>query len=197
MGGLSDFLGNCLSVVSKRILFLMVFSWLFFGSVLVGASLVQFRYGVPSVLPMGYGLFVPEKADWYIVLLEIFFWNLVVNGFVLLSLSGLLFFGLPILFLLWRALILGTLLAGLSSPLFFVTTVTLVFQGEAYVLACVEGASLGLSWLKPTWVYKGEDLSRFESLKKTLSDGVRIYVFVALFLFFAAVLETLAVVLMF
>lgn len=189
-----NFLQNGLTVVSKRILLFVVLNWLFFGVMLVGAFLGQFGYGGFSVLPIGDDFLVAGKSEWSIMLLGIFFWNLVVSGFVLLTLSGLLFFVLPIVFLLLRAFLWGALFAGLPTPLFLAAFPTLVLEGEGYVLASVAGVNLGLSWLKPEWADKGEGLSRLGVLRKALKDCLRIYVLVAVLLFAAALVETLTIV---
>ena len=72
---------------------------------------------------------------------------------------------------------------------------TLALEGEGYVLAALAGVNLGLAWLKPKWAYRGEDLSRSEAVNKALKECARIYVFVAVFLFVAAVVETITLIL--
>jgi hypothetical protein len=83
--------------------------------------------------------------------------NLILSGFVFLTLSGLIFFALSPILLSFRALLLGVLLNGLSTSSFIVALPTIVLEGEGYVFAALGGVILGLSWLRPKWVYNGEE----------------------------------------
>jgi uncharacterized membrane protein SpoIIM required for sporulation len=69
-------------------------------------------------------------------------------------------------------------------------------EGEAYVLAALAGVNLGMSWLKPSWVYKKEQngFSRSEALRKAFMDCGYVYVFVVVLLLAAAIVETLTLV---
>jgi len=177
--------------VEKRWLF-VVLNWLFFGIIFVGVLLGEAGlFGFPLV-PFTDNFFAIGEGGWVFTLSYVFIFNLVVSGFVLVTLSGILFFGLPVGFLLFRGFLWGVLLAGLPTPLFLVALPIVVLEGEGYVLACVAGVNLGLSWLSPRRAY-GEGLSREESFKRALKDCVRIYVLVVVFLFVAAVVETLTV----
>jgi hypothetical protein len=125
----------------------------------------------------------------FLLALGIFLFNLVVSGFLLTTLSGLVFFGLPLLVLVWRALLWGVMIAQLPSPQFFVALPTLILEGEAYVIAAVAGALLGLSWLKPAWVNRGEKLTRRLALQAAWIECAKLYFWVVLLLIVGAVIE--------
>jgi len=197
MGVMWSFFRNCLNVVSQRILLLMVLNWLFFGVMFVGALLGQ--YGFMSSfgwLPVKDEVFQQglEVSPWLV--LDIFFFNLVLSGFVLVTLSGLVFFVLSLVFLSVRAFLWGVLLNGLSTSMFLAAFPTLILEGECYVLAALAGVNLGLSWFRPKWAYGGGELSRRESVKMALKDCLRVYVLVAIFLFVAAVVESVTLILL-
>jgi len=192
---MSNFWRSLFSVVWRRVWFLIVLNWLFFGFIVVGGLLVQ--AGVVEVYAWPFGeVFPVEAADPLFLVGFIFVFNLVLSGFVLVTLTGFAFFGLSLFFLCLRAFLWGTLLSGLSTPLFLVALPTLILEGEGYVLAALAGVVLGISWLKPNWVFReaDEDLSRSEAVKRTLKECARIYVLAALILLIAAVVETATVV---
>lgn len=183
------FLKTSVSILSRRGLLFMVLNWLFFSSIVVGSFLGQFfRVGV--FWPVSEDVFRVEVGNMAIMILNIFLFNLVLSGFVLITLSGLLFFVLPVVFLCLRGFLWGLILGGLSTSGFLLALPTLILEGEGYVLAALAGVGLGLSWLNPEWLWKGEELSRSESVKRALEDCARIYVLVAVVLFVAAVVET-------
>ena len=74
--------------------------------------------------------------------------------------------------------------------LFLTVLPTFVLEGEAYVFAALAGSLAGSSWIRPAYVYREEALSRVVALKKSLEECLRVYVFVAMLLFMAAVVET-------
>lgn len=191
---LQNFLRLFVSVVSRRFLLFVVLNWLFFGGMFVGALFGRVEYGRLSRWPLSESAFRGETVGLSLLIVGIFLFNLIVSGFFLVTLSGLLFFALPIGFLLFRGVVWGALLTGLPTPLFLAAFPTLLLEGEGYVLGGVAGVNLGLSWLKPEWVYEGGGLSRLESVKKALRDCLRVYVLVALVLFMAAVVEVLTVI---
>lgn len=185
-----SFVKGSVSVVFRRGLFLVVLNWLFFGLVVVGSLLAQGGYFGGFEWPVGEEISQLEVDNPAVMITTIFLSNLVLSGFVLVTLSGFAFFVLPVLILSVRGLLWGVLLNGLPAPWFLLAFPTLILEGEGYVFAGVAGVNLGLSWLKPKWAYKGQDLSRLESVMRALKDCVRIYVLVAVFLFMAAVVET-------
>jgi len=188
-----DFLRSVFSVFSRRGWVLIILNWLFFSLILVGALLGQ--AGVVHVYTWPFGDIFPVEADSALLIVGlIFLFNLVLSGFLLVTLTGLGFFGLPLFFLSFRAFLLGMFLNGLSKPVLLVVLPTLILEGEGYVLAALAGVNLGLSWLKPKWAYRGEDLSRVEAVKMALKEAGRIYIFVTVLLFVAAVVETITLV---
>lgn len=190
---MSVFLRSCFSVVWRG-WFLAVLNWLFFGFILVGSLLGQVGVVEAPAWPFG-EVFPVEVSNALLMVGVIFVFNLFLSGFVLVTLTGFVFFGSSLFFLCFRALLWGVLLGGLSTSMFLAALPTLALEGEGYVLAALAGVNLGLSWLKPEWVYRGEALSRSEAVEKALKDCVRIYVFVAVFLVAAAVVETITLIL--
>jgi len=185
-----DFFRSLFLVVSRRSWVLMFLNWLFFGFIVVGALLGQAGVvQVYTLLPFS-EVFPIEVGSALLMVGFIFVFNLVLSGFLFLTLSGLAFFVLPLGLLSLRGLLWGVLFGGVSTPVFLVALPTLILEGEGYVLAALAGVYLGLSWLKPKWAYRGEDLSRLEGVKRALKDGARVYVFVVLLLLVAAVVET-------
>ncbi len=89
----------------------------------------------------------------------------------------------------------GILLYVLPTSVFTLALPTIVLEGEAYVFAAVAGTLLGASWTKALRVYKVEGLSRIDVLKMTLNECSRIYVFIAILLFAAALAETIVIIL--
>lgn len=190
IGLMEDFVRACVSAISRRGFLLVVLNWLFFGVIVVGAFLAQGGYVRVFEWPLGEEISHEEMGNVPFMVVSIFLFNLAVSGFVLVTLSGLAFFVLPVVFLLVRAALWGVLLNRLPPPWFLAAFPTLILEGEGYVLAGVAGVGLGLSWLKPEWAYGREELSRLDSVRRALKDCARIYVLVAMFLFVAAVVET-------
>jgi len=189
------FLRSGFSVVSRWGWVLVGLNWLFFGLIVVGSLLVE--AGVFGVSVWPFGEVAPVEISNPVLLFGfIFVFNLALSGFALMTLTGVLFFGLSIFFLGFRGFLWGTLAAGLSTPMFLAALPTLILEGEAYVLAALAGVNLGLSWFQPKWVYKEEKdgLSRSEALRRALRESAYVYVFVVALLFAAAILETMTLV---
>jgi len=175
---------------------LAILNWLFFGFIVVGGLLVQ--AGAVEVYAWPFGeVFSVGVTNAFLLFGVIFLFNLVLSGFVLVTLSGLAFFGLPLFFLSFRAFLWGMLLNGLSTPMFLAALPTLMLEGEGYVLAALAGVNLGLAWLKPKWAYGEAELSRLDAIKRALKDCARVYVLVAAFLLVAAVVETITLIFMY
>ena len=159
----------------------LFFGSLFFAALLTGRQYVlQYTGSVDRSLTEANGLLT--------VFVSIFLFNFVVSCFLVLTATGLLFFALPIGLLIVRAALWGLMLNRLSTPAFLVTFLTLLFEGEGYVVAGVAGVDLGLAWLKPTWIGEGM-VSRREVLKQALKECVYLYVLVVPLLLAAAVIE--------
>ncbi len=131
--------------------------------------------------------------DWPLMILSIFLFNVVLSGFVFVTLPGLVFFPLSVVALVVRAVLWGVLLIQVPTSVLWFALPTLVLEGEGYVLAAFGGVSLGVSWLRPQWMFEGENMSRSESLKRSLMEVARIYVLVAVLLLVAAVVETVTI----
>ena len=193
-----EFLRICFSAASRRKRLLVVFNLLFFGCVFFVASLVQF-FILP---PLSYPVWSPDVPEVFLgsgliaMVLGIFVFNLVVSAFVVVTLPGIAFFPLSIGFLLFRAALWGLLICGLPTWLFLAALPTLMLEGEAYVLAAVAGTVAGVSWIKPNVLhYKEEALGRSEVFRRALNECLRLYLFVAVLLLVAAIVETATIVL--
>jgi hypothetical protein len=130
------------------------------------------------------------------VFLFIFLFSLFVSGLLLTTLTGLVFFILPVVILVLRATLWGAILNQLPTPLFLASLPTLVLEGEGYVVASVAGIGLGLAWLKPGWMYEGEGFSRLEAFKAALREALYLYVWVGMFLLVSALVEAMTIALM-
>jgi hypothetical protein len=190
---LLEFFRACFSDVSRRRWFVVVFSWLFFGFLIIGAVLASLGLGKLFFWPLSEPSSL-EIGNAFVMFLWIFLFNLTLSGFLLLTASGVAFFGLPIFFLLLRAFLWGVFLAGLSMPLFLFVFPTVILEGLGYVLAGVAGLGLGLSWFKPKWMFKEESLSRWDAFKRAVRECAYIYVFVVVLLLAAAIVETATLV---
>ncbi len=111
------FLRSGFSVFSRLGWVLVGLNWLFFGLIVVASLLVE--AGVVGVFTWPFGEAAPlEVTDPLLLFVVIFVFNLALSGFVLMTLTGLLFLGLPLFFLGLRGFLWGTLAAGLSTPMF-------------------------------------------------------------------------------
>jgi hypothetical protein len=171
----------------------MVFNLIYFSSICVAALVAGFIFP-PPLYESGtsvFGTFV--LGDPVVTVFWIFVFNLFLSAFVVVTLSGLAFFPLSAVALLVRAVLWGLLIYPLPAWAFLAALPTLVFEGEAYVFAGVAGTTLGMSWIKPNWVFRVEgELSRWDSLKKAYGEFKHVYFVVVLLLFVAAIVETLA-----
>lgn len=185
-----NFLKSCFAVLSKRGLVFAVMNAFYFCSIFVAALFVQFRFPPPYE---GTPVEVPEflvGVDWPIMVVGICLFNLALSSFLVVTLPGLVFFPFSAAALLYRGFLWGVLLSQLPTSWFLATLPTVVLEGEGYVMASIAGVTLGLSWLKPDWMFKGEGLCRVEALRKALRECVRIYTVVAMVLLAAAIVET-------
>jgi hypothetical protein len=129
-----------------------------------------------------------------LTVLAIFLFNIVVSAFVVVSLPGFVGFPLSTVFLLYRAVLWGLLLHSQPTWVLLVALPTLVLEGEAYVLAAGAGTVVGVSWVKPRWVFD-EELGRIKAFKKAFAECLKLYVFIVSLLFIAAIIETVTIIL--
>ena len=189
-----NFLESCVNVLSRRRTVFVVLNTLFFDCIFLGVLLSQFLcvpllYTGESVGILTWFL----GLDWPWMILAIFLFNLVFSGLVVLTLPGLVFFPLSAVFLAMRGALWGIMLNQPSIVPFPLLLPTFVLEGEGYVLASVVGTVLGLSWLKPHWIYNDEGLSRLNALKTSLREALRPLFLSAILLFLAAVVETFTI----
>jgi len=181
---------SCAEVISRKGRLFAVMNILYFSSIFIAVLLAHFLFQ-PALYEVGV-VEVPEVlvgVDWPLMIVGIFLFNLVLSGFLVVTLPGLVFFPLSAAALVYRAFLWGLLLCQLPTPLFLAVLPTLMLEGEAYVFAAVAGVVLGLSWLRPGWAYEA-GLSRSEALKRALREGGRLYIVVAIVLLVAAIIET-------
>jgi uncharacterized membrane protein SpoIIM required for sporulation len=112
---------------------------------------------------------------------------------MVVTLPGIAFFALSPLLLFVKGTLLGSSLANMPSWRVLVILPTLILEGEAYVLAGVAGVNLGLSWLRPWWLYEG-DIPRKEAFLKAWDECGHIYSWVTMILFLAAVMEVATII---
>lgn len=170
------------------------FNALFFGGVFV--TLLLAGTFLPPPLYTGWNPDLPElfmSGGWLFLMLGIFIFNLALSSFVFVTLPGIVFFPLSPGFLLYRALLLGLFLYAQPVWLFVISLPVILFEGEAYVLAAVAGTVFGASWVHPNWTYPGEKWTRVEVLKKATKEFAGMYILISIFLFIAAVTETIIV----
>jgi hypothetical protein len=168
-----------------------IFNVIYFCSIFVVVLIAQVLFPPPLYLDESLASsLAPFGDNWFIMFVGIFIFNVFLSAFVMVTLPGIVFFPLSAAFLVFRAVLWGLLLYPLPSWLFLAVLPTLVLEGEAYVIAAVTGTVTGLSWVKSSWVFRDEKLSRWEALKTALKEGVHLYKGVALLLLIAAIVET-------
>jgi hypothetical protein len=179
-------------VVSARGKLLAAMNAAFFVCVLI---VVLVSESVLQPLPSeGFRPSFPEiiDADLPLMFLVIFLYNLAVSAIVVVSVPGFLFFPLSTGFLLYRAAIWGLLLHYQPNWVLLLALPTLVFEGEGYVFAAAGGSVVGISWLRPKWIFTNDmNSSRVAALRKALKEYLAILFFVTVFLLVAAAIETL------
>lgn len=107
---------------------------------------------------------------------------------------GFAFFPLSSAFLAYRALIWGFLLSRQPTWLLLIAMPTVILEGLGYCFAASAGTIVGLSWIKPKWVYGAETLNRIEAFKRALKECLTNYFFVTIFLFLAAIIELITLI---
>ena len=178
------------AVLSSRGKLLALMNSIFFVSVFVVASAVELLF--PPPLSSGWEPRFPEiffSNNFVVLFLVIFLSNLVLSSFVFVSLPGFAFFPLSSAVLFYRAFLWGLLLSFQPTWLFLIAVPVIVLEGEAYCLAATAGAIVGISWLRPKWLYREEILTRGNAFRRAMKECLKMYVFVAVFLLIAALIE--------
>jgi hypothetical protein len=155
---------------------------------------------VPVLYPsenLGVPDFLLGTGSLLIMVVGIFVWNLVLSGFVVVTLPGVALFPLSVAALAFRAVLWGFIVSWLPSWLVLAALPTIVLEGEAYVIAAVAGIIIGASWIKPSWAFGREkQISRWEAFRLALGEGLRLYFWVLVLLFVAAIVETATILLL-
>ncbi|MCK4633926.1 stage II sporulation protein M [Candidatus Bathyarchaeota archaeon] len=173
--------------LSKRSSLFTLMNIVYFGSLFVVALMTGQQNRLINEWVVGESS--GEVNNVVIMFVDIFLFNLVVSGFLLLTVTGLFLFPLPVGILVFRASLWGSLLSQLPTPVFLATFPTFLLEGEAYVIAGVVGINLGLSWLKPNWVSKNGSSKR-DALGQAVRECGYLYALVTTLLLAAAVVET-------
>jgi hypothetical protein len=192
---LPAFLGSVIDVLSKRAKLVAIFNAAYFCSIFIVVLIAQFVLPPPVYLdePLVKSLDIFGN-DWFTIFVGIFVLNLLLSAFVVVTLPGILFFPLSAGFLVFRAVLWGLLLYPLPDLFFLAVLPTVIVEGEAYVVAAIVGAVVGLSWIKPSQMFEEEKLSRWKALKRALTEGLHLYKAVVLLLFAAAIIETVTII---
>jgi hypothetical protein len=186
-----------LDVLSVRGKLLALMNLAFFGCVFGVVLALEFLLPPTLYSDTQQSLFdVPFAGNFVLMLLSIFFSNLILSSLIVVTLPGFVFFPLSTVFLVYRAVIWGLLLHYERTWFFLVALPTIVLESQAYALASVAGTVVGASWLMPKRVYRQEVFTRVEAFQKALRECLAIYVFVVIFLFVAAVVETVTLTMM-
>ena len=179
------------SVFAERMMVFVALNWLFFCFIVLGAFLADTGFVKVVEVPFERKpLDVEGSLDYFSMFLFTFVFNLFLSGFLLLTVTGAIFFPLSFGFLLFRGFLWGVLLYNLDVSAFLAVLPTIVLEGEAYVFAALAGFLLGLSWLKPKWVYGDEQLSRGDSFRRAVGECKELYLMVIILLLVAAAVET-------
>lgn len=120
-------------------------------------------------------------------ILYTFAFNLLFGAFLSTTVSGVIFF-LPYLIAVWRGFIIGVLISdfSLTSGMAAMFYGTFILEFGAYSLSSAVGFDIGLSLLIPE--RKATD-SRKKAFIEALREGRRLYLFIAVILFAAAIWE--------
>ncbi len=171
-----------------RMRLLVVMSSIFFSCVFF--SVLMSEWLSPYPLLYFSSLFQTDSfgRNFPLLVFSIFFINMVWSSFVFVTLPGFAFFPLSSAFLAYRACIWGFLLFHQPTWLLLIAVPTIVLEGLGYCFAAVAGTVVGVSWIKPEWVYGAENC-RVKAFKRALKECLAVYLYVAIFLFFSAVVE--------
>ena len=101
-----------MSVISSNYLFFVLLNWLFFGSVIIGTFWTEMS---PS---LAHPPLVERSGNLLLMVVEIFVSNLGLSAFIMLTLSGFVFFLLSPILLLIRAWLWGLCLLEFQRPIF-------------------------------------------------------------------------------
>jgi hypothetical protein len=182
-----EFLRFChFNLLRRRKIFVML-NMLFFDSLFLGVLMGQFLYFPSFNVDLSW-LYV---LDWHLMMLTIFAWNFILGGIISLVLPGFAFFPFSAALLIERGFSWGVMLSRnpIVSPF---SVLVFALEGEGYVLAAMAGTLLGLSWLRPNWIYK-DGLSRLDALKTASKEALRFLLISAITLLLGAIVETLAI----
>ena len=183
-------LSPLISVLSSRGKFLAFMNLCFFGTALVTALVSSFLLPPQLYEPSNPQFPVePASIDFPVLLVVIFLFNLIVSSFLVVTLPGFVLFPLSVAFLVYRGFVWGVLIFASPAWIFLIALPTLILEGEGYAFAATAGALVGISWIKPKWIYQVEGESRTEFMKRALRESALLYVFVIALLFVAAVVE--------
>jgi len=172
----------------KRLWLLVFMSSIFFSGVFLFVLVSEWL----SPYPVYFSSPFPTDSisgNLLLLIFSIFFNNMVLSAFTFVTLPGFAFFLLPSAVLVYRACVWGFSLSRLPTWLLLMAMPTIVLEGLGYCFAASAGTIVGFSWIKPKWIYDTQTPNRIEAVKKALKECLTNYFFVAIFLFLAAIIE--------
>jgi hypothetical protein len=181
-------------MILARSKILAIMNMVFFVGVFVTAVAAEFLLTPP--LYEGFDQLFPSvvQSSFPVMVSFIFLFNLSLSAFLVVTLPGFVVFPLSVVFLGFRAFLWGLLVFQLPTWALLIALPTILLEGEGYVFAAVAGMVVGTSWLKPQWLFGGENMGRIDSLKRALRECFLLYVVVIVLLLVAAIVETATIV---
>lgn len=177
-----------LTFISNKYLIFVSLNWLFFCVILI-ATIAQDE---TWIFRQSTQIFPIDVRDPIITTMGIFLTNLIFCAFAL-TLSGMLFFLLPLAVLTVKAWIWGTILNAVPTSKLLAAFPTIILEGEGYILAALAGVYLGSAILKPGQTPEGEKLSRLEAVKLALKECIGVYSLVFIILLISAIVEMITI----
>jgi hypothetical protein len=187
----------------KHSRYLLIVAAAYYGLILLAAAmamvvgnadmqLAQFQ-AARAWVSLGFpGLIEAYLTDPLLAVAYTFLVNFFYGSVAMITLPGTLLFVLAPTQAFLRACWWGALFAP-TAPILASALVwslpTMILEGLGYILAVVPSTYLGLSWLSPKTAFREEGLARKEAFKRELVDSAKAYVWVALVLLIAAVVE--------
>lgn len=179
-------------LIRLRWKFLFFLNLLFFGCLTVTVVFAGLEVQIPvssGWRPSTIGNL--SGAGWIGIVIGILAFDIIFGGFLVTSISGILFFPLPTGVLVYRAFGTGVILWALPNSVFWSTMFVFFLEGEAYVFSALASTLVGVSWIMPTWAYEGQNCSRMASFRKSLADSAYFYFVGIALLTIAALIEAL------
>jgi hypothetical protein len=180
------------SVIVSRYKIIAIVNLVFFGSIILILSILTIRLSSQPIMNLqpSDSSSAQTCINWFAKSLTILSHNLF-NSFVFSFLPGAIFFPAALVYPVLNGLLWGGISYGLTDSQFLQIFPTFPVEGEAIVLAATAGMILGVSRLKPSWLYKDEQRLRLGTFRMALREALAIYLLAILFFVVAALIETM------